>query len=256
MNSVLLAYSGGVDSTFLLSLAKEVLGERVLAVTSVSPLFPAWELKDARKFIRFLKVKHIFFKSSLRDSVMCNSLSRCYICKKELFYRLKKIAQSRNIPYVIDASNADDLNDFRPGRLALTDLSVRSPLQEAGFTKKEIRFFSRARGLAVWNKPAYACLASRIPYGERITLQKLKAIEAAEDFLHHRGFLQVRVRYHDGIARIETENKHITLLIKKRNTIVKWFKNLGFRYVSLDMEGYRSGSMNKGIWKKRESLKF
>jgi len=253
MRSVLLAFSGGVDSSFLLAAAKQALGGNVLAVTAVSETYSEGELKEAKKTAKTLKAKHLVIKTcELQDKrFSSNPPERCYFCKSELFTQLNDIARKKGIKYVIDASNKDDLKDFRPGSKAKKELGVRSPLQEAGLTKDDIRKASRKIGLSTWNNPSAACLASRIPYGDEITKEKLKKIERAEEIIKKllgaHGRVPVRVRSHGDIARIELDKGEIKRILG--NDIMKKisakFKSLGFKYVTLDLEGFRSGSMNE-----------
>jgi uncharacterized protein len=260
MRSVLIAYSGGADSTFLLKVAVSALGhDNVLAVTAKSPTYPASELKDARQQAKKIGARHIIIATKeLGDArFAANPADRCYYCKSELFRKLKRIAKKQNIRFVIDASNKDDLADYRPGSKAKKELRVASPLQEAGLGKADIRRFSRKLGLATWDKPAMACLASRLPYGERITLDNLKKIEKAEDFLQRLGFRRVRVRCHGRVARIEAEQKDIAKLgaPNVRDKIAKRLKQLGFLYIALDLEGYRTGSLNEALQSPRRLLR-
>ena len=249
MKRILIAYSGGVDSTFLLKVAVDALGrDNVLAVTAKSETYTSSELKDAIKNARRIGARHVIISThELKNpNFRKNPINRCYYCKSELFGRLKKIAKKENIRFVIDASNVDDLKDYRPGAKAKKELGVRSPLQEAGLTKNEIRQFSKRLGLLTWDKPAMACLASRVQYGQNIEQGILKRIEQAEDYLRLFGFRQVRVRCHKDIARIELLPIDIKRLNKSsiRGKITKRLKALGFLYITLDLEGYRTGSLN------------
>ena len=247
--SALIAYSGGVDSTFLLYVAREALGvEKVLAVTAVSESFPKREQEFAGKMSKRLGVRYhrIQTKELANPKFAKNPVNRCYYCKKELFRRLKKVARSRRLKVVMDGSNYDDLKDVRYGMQAARELAIQSPLQESGLTKAEIRVFSRQFGLPTWNKPAFACLASRFPHNKKITRDELKAVNKAEDLLRLQGFRQIRVRHHGDIARIEVPADEIKRLCKGglRDKITRQFKKLGFKYISVDLEGYRTGSMN------------
>ncbi len=249
--SAVIAFSGGVDSAFLAAVAKETLGERTILVTAVSQTYSKSELKDAVFLAKRLKLQHMLIKTREFDDrqFVSNPPERCYYCKKELFKRLWEIARRKKIKNVLDGSNFDDLSDFRPGSRAKIELGVRSPLQEAGFTKADIRYFSKRMGLPTWDKPACACLASRIPYGEKITNYKLHMIEKAERYLKtiFGEKTNLRVRVHGDIARIELEKDLIKRLFKGAimNKTAEKFKKIGFSYVCADLEGFRSGSMNE-----------
>lgn len=251
MQCAVVAYSGGVDSSLLLKAASEVMGPNMLAVTAVSETYPAGELAAAQVFAQTLGVTHKILKTSELDSeeFVQNSPDRCYFCKKELFTRLSRIAEQEGISFILDGSNTDDLHDFRPGRRAAREFSVQSPLSDAGFSKSDVRACARMLGLSVWDKPSLACLSSRIPYGTRITPLILQAIQSAEDHLRGLGFRHVRVRHHNDIARIEVAQEEIGRLLEADTAreITAAFKALGFVYVCIDLEGYRTGSMNEGM---------
>lgn len=249
LESACVAFSGGVDSTFLLSMAKEVLGNNVIAVTATSPTYPEHELKEARALAESLNVRHIVISSNELEipGFSENRPDRCYYCKNDLFGKLREVADALALRHIVDGSNYDDVKDYRPGRKAAGERGVRSPLIEAKLTKDNIRFISHRRGLKTWNKPSLACLSSRIPYGVTITEEKLRKIEAAEQQLKNLGFTQFRVRYHDSIARLEFISEEMGLLsnFELRKKISSALKIVGFKYVTVDLEGYRSGSMNE-----------
>lgn len=253
LNSVAIAYSGGVDSTFLLRVAYDVLGCNVIAVTARSLSFPKRELEEAKKFAAELGVEHIIVDSEELDikGFSKNPTNRCYLCKHELFTKIIEIAKQKNIENIIEGSNSDDNGDYRPGLIAVSELGIKSPLREVGFTKNEIREISKEFNLPTWNKQSFACLSSRFPYGENITPEKLIMIDKAEQFLLDQGFYQVRVRVHGNLARIETDEKSLNALLNKqiREKIYDKFKEIGFSYISLDLKGYRTGSMNETLEK-------
>ncbi len=247
MKKVAVAFSGGVDSSLLLKVAVDSLGkEKVIAVTVRSPAHPEDEYKEARKLSGRLGITHIAMRIDLlkNKKFRKNPFNRCFYCKKEIFSILKSAAENRGFNFIIDGSNYDDRLDFRPGSRALKILNVRSPLKEAGWTKRDIRSMARTYRLPNWNKPSQSCLATRIPYYSKITCGKLRVIESSEDFLKNLGFRQIRVRYCADTARIEIAcdeiNKIMNLAI--RDKIIKKLKKLGFKYISLDLESYRSGS--------------
>lgn len=247
MKNVAIAFSGGVDSTFLLKVAKETLKDKVVAITVISPLFPYWEKEDVKKFSKENNIELILINDKKIDKniFLKNSTNRCYYCKKNLFSQIIKIANEKNIKYVLDASNTDDLGDYRPGIKAIKEFKVRQPLIEAGFSKKEIREFSKQMKLTTWDKPSFACLASRFPYGTKITKPRLKQVENAESYLRKLGFTQYRVRYHNEIARIEVLEAEFDKILKNSKNIIKNFKEFGFKYITLDIQGYRIGSTNE-----------
>jgi pyridinium-3,5-biscarboxylic acid mononucleotide sulfurtransferase len=244
---VLIAYSGGVDSTFLLAFAKQVLGkDNVLAVTAVSETYTADELKNAKRFGKLIGAEHVYIKTSeLKDAKFrSNPLNRCFYCKLELFKKLSAMAR-KNGMVLCDATNYSDRSDFRPGRIAAKKLKVKSPLLEAKITKDELRVFSRAMKLPNWNAPAQACLASRFPYGTGITENILRRIEKGELYLKKAGFTSSRLRHHDDIARIEVPKNEIGRFLSiDTGRLAAHLKKLGWRYVTIDIEGYRNGSMN------------
>lgn len=251
MESIAIAYSGGVDSTFLCKFAHDILGDKVIAVTACSLTFPEREFKEADEFAKEINLKHIVITSGELDiqGFSDNPADRCYHCKKELFKKIKQVADSQGCKFMVDGSNADDLDDYRPGRKALAELKIRSPLAEAGLTKDDIRKLSKKYGIPTWNKPSFACLASRIPYGQKITAEKLKTIELAEKFLMEHGFVQIRVRHHCDTARIEVPAGEFVRFEDERlrKKISAKFKELGFSYSAVDLEGYRTGSLNETL---------
>ena len=245
---VLVAYSGGVDSTLLLKAATEALGARALAVTATSELYPQQEVEEATRIAASMGARRRIIETDemTREQFCENPPERCYYCKQELFGRLRAIAEEEGLPVVADGTNADDTSDYRPGMKAARELAVRSPLREAGLSKSEIRDLSKEMGLPTWDKPSLACLASRFPYGDRITPDKLEQVRAAEQALRDLGLRQVRVRHHGQTARIEVEEDALPALVDPtyRRRVVEEFRKLGYLYVTLDLEGYRSGSMN------------
>ncbi len=251
MKCAVLAYSGGVDSSLLLRAAAEVMGPRLIAVTAVSETYPPGELEVAKEFARTLGVTHRILRTQelASEEFARNSSERCYFCKKELYGKLKKIAETEGISCILDGSNTDDLDDYRPGRKAAEEFSVRSPLVETGLSKSDVRELARFLNLPSWDKPSLACLSSRIPYGTRITPDIIETVKTAEDHLRVLGLRQVRVRHHGDIARIEIDREAFGQLLSNEaaEKITAALKGLGYTYVCLDLEGYRTGSMNAAL---------
>lgn len=256
---MVIAFSGGVDSTLLLKIAHDVLGDNVIAVTIDSILYPKRETSEAISFCEENGIEQILVKTDVLniDEFVNNPVNRCYLCKKDIFSNIKEIAASKGIEAVAEGSNVDDVGDYRPGMMAIEELSIMSPLKDAGLTKKEIREISKELSLPTWKKPTFACLATRFVYGEKITVEKLSRLDKAEDFLHNLGFPQVRVRIHgeEGRnARIEALPQDFSRIMDEdiRKKIYEELKSLGFDYVSLDLLGYRTGSMNEVLSEKGE----
>ena len=251
LESVAVAFSGGVDSTFLLKVASDVLGEKAVAVTALSASYPKREFDEACSFAKKNRIVHIAFESEELDieGFSSNPVNRCYLCKKELFLKMKGIAEENGLKNIVEGSNYDDNNDYRPGHIAIAELGILSPLRFVQLTKHEIRELSKEMGLLTWNKPSFACLSSRFPYGESITVEKLSMVEQAEQAVIDLGFSQVRVRHHNNLARIEINEDEFEKILKKdmRNQIFETLKKIGFTYVSIDIKGYRTGSMNETL---------
>ncbi|WCK52572.1 ATP-dependent sacrificial sulfur transferase LarE [Aneurinibacillus sp. Ricciae_BoGa-3] len=250
LGRAVVAFSGGVDSTFLLKAAIEALGyDHVLAVTADSETYPARELEQATELAKEIGSSHLVIETSELNipGYAENPTNRCYFCKRELFSHLIPIAKERGYHHVIFGAIADDLGEHRPGMQAAIENGVKAPLQDVGLTKAEIRDLSRQLGVSTWDKPSFACLSSRIPYGEAITLEKLNRVDAAESFLLNLGFRQVRVRQHEQLARIEVSPNEIVKLVSYSEMIVEKLKRIGYTYVCIDLQGYRSGSLNETL---------
>ena len=248
LGSLAIGFSGGVDSSLLVAVAHEVLGDRLIAVTGADASVPERELNEAVAFCKERGIRHIVCNVDplKEEGYRNNSPDRCYFCKHGIFTEVRKIALENGIEYMAEGSNVDDIGDYRPGLRAAAELSVKSPLREAGLPKSEIRIISKVMGLPTWSKPAYACLASRFVYGEEITEEKLHMIDRAEQFLIEHGFFEERVRMHGNIARIEVPPEDIPRLAADeiREAVYDKFREIGFLFVTLDMKGYKSGSMN------------
>ena len=255
MGSVMVAYSGGADSAFLAATAHEVLGKQALAVTAESPSLAPAELRDAISLARTLDLNHKVIQTAEveRPDYQANNPNRCFFCKDELYTHMSRMLESEGYNWLANGTNVDDLGDFRPGLDAAKQYGVRSPLVEAGLTKSEIRTLSKAAGLPTWDKPAQACLSSRIPYGTPVSVEALTRIGKAEEYLRNLGIKQLRVRHHGTVARIEVAPSDFQVLLDDnvRSGITKHFRSIGYAYVTLDLEGFRSGSMNEVLKAKR-----
>jgi uncharacterized protein len=250
------AFSGGVDSTFLLKVAHDVLGDKVVAVTANSETYPKRELEEAKAFAKSLGIRHIIIETLELEiaGFADNPPDRCFYCKHELFSKLTEIAKVNGLEVVFDGSNYDDRNDHRPGMRAAKELGVVSPLKEAQMTKNDIRELSKEFGLSTWNKPSFACLSSRFPYGTKITPHKLAVIGEAEDFIRDLGFIELRVRHHGDIARIEIGKADLGRIVTFAEQISDKLKSLGFLYVTLELSGYKTGSMNYTLSEEEKSV--
>ena len=251
LESAVVAFSGGVDSTFLAKAAKDALGDRTLLVTADSETYPASELEEARRLAAQLQMRHVVVETRELDNpeYARNSPNRCFFCKEELFEKLRPIADQQGIAHLVYGANMDDLGDHRPGMQAAKRMGVRAPLIEAEFWKAEIRELSREFGLPTWDKPSFACLSSRFQYGDAITAEKLRQIDAAEAFVRSLGFRQFRVRHHDGLARLEIAREEMPRLWEEgvRDSIVARLRELGYLYVTVDLQGFKSGSANDAL---------
>jgi len=249
LGSVAVAFSGGVDSTLLLKAAKEALGDNAISITVVSPYIPKWEIEEAKELANNIGIKSYFLEVPMLEEIRFNPEDRCYICKKSVFNKIKYLAREKGIKYIVDGTNADDTKDYRPGMRALKELEVKSPLLENAINKDEIRILSKELQLDTWDKPAYACLLSRIPYNQEIKKEDLVRIEKAEVYMMKLGFRAVRVRSHGNLARIEVPQKERMKLFNERilDKVSKELKDLGFKYVTVDIEGYKMGSLNAEI---------
>ncbi|MGE5484030.1 MAG: ATP-dependent sacrificial sulfur transferase LarE [Ignavibacteriales bacterium] len=255
LDSVVIAFSGGVDSSFLLKVAHDVLGKNVLGVTARSVVYPEREFRHAVEFAREHGIPHAVVASNELEieGFSDNPPDRCYLCKTELLKKMWDVARERNMKCVAEGSNHDDLGDYRPGLKAVAELHVLSPLREAMLTKQEIRHLSKEMGLRTWNKPSFACLSTRFPYGEKLTREKMQMVDSAEQYLLDSGFSQVRVRHHGDIARIELVPEEMAAVFHKGLTsmIYDYFRSIGFPYAALDLRGYRTGSMDEGLFEKQ-----
>jgi uncharacterized protein len=259
LGSLAVAYSGGVDSTFLLKVAHDVLSDRAIAITAQSSTYPEREFKEAVEFTRRAGIKHIVIQSEELEieGFTDNPPNRCYLCKYELFSKIKEVAEKNRIQYIAEGSNIDDLGDYRPGMQAIKELEIVSPLKDTDLRKDDIRKLSKQMGLPTWDKQSFACLASRFPYGVKITREKLAMVDRAEQYLLDLGFKQVRVRHHGDTARIEVaETERLKFFnLELMDKVYKQFQKIGFAYTSLDLKGYRTGSMNEVIDTQQNTVK-
>ncbi len=258
MESVLVAYSGGVDSALLLKVAHDVLGDRAIGVIASSPTYAPEETEEAIAFARQMGISLLSIEThEMEDErYVANDRNRCYFCKTELFTQLEPVAKQHNVRFIAYGVNKDDDGDFRPGQRAAREFGVRGPLKEAGMGKREIRAVARLLGVPVWDKPAMACFSSRIPYGSKVDLASLQMIYKAEKLLRELGFRQVRVRHHDKVARIEVERAELPRLIEEdvSRVVTDGLRKIGYSYVTVDLMGYRSGSMNEGFFKRKSQV--
>lgn len=252
LGSVAVAFSGGVDSTLLLKASKEALGDKAISITVVSPYMPKWEIQEAKELVDKIGIQSYFIEVPMLEEIRANPKDRCYICKKAVFSKIKEFAKEKQVKYIIDGTNADDTKDYRPGMRALKELEVKSPLLESSLNKEEIRILSKELGLETWDKPAYACLLSRIPYDQEIKEEDLYRIEKSEVYMMELGFRAVRVRSHGDLARIEIPKSERKKLFNEwlLDRISEKLKSLGFKYVTLELEGYKMGSLNEQIEEK------
>ena len=248
---LVVAFSGGVDSTFLIKVASELLGEKAIALTVISPYIAQWEIEEAKELTQQLGINHRFIEVGIPEEIKNNPVDRCYLCKGKIFSTIKAFAREVGIDFVADGSNFDDTKDYRPGMRALAELDIQSPLMTCEVTKDEIRAWSKLLALETWNKPPYACLLTRLPYDTLVDVSELRMIEAAESYLIGRGIRAVRVRKHGSIARIEIETREIDKVfnLQTMREISEKIKSFGFEYVTLDLEGYTMGSFNRNVGK-------